>query len=228
MSEADYICCMHISTVIFDMDGLLIDSEPFWQEAGKETLEYYGASLNEDQYKRTTGLRTEEWIDFWFHYFDLDKSKIPEAVDQIIHKAIEKISQKGEPFKGATNLIHTLQTEGFKTGLATSSPLALVNVVLEKLQLNQPMDALVSAEKLPYGKPHPQVYLNCANALNVRPVECVAFEDSFFGMIAAKAAHMKCIVIPNPADYHALKWHAADLILENLHSFSLEHLKHMN
>jgi sugar-phosphatase len=63
--------------------------------------------------------------------------------------------------------------------------------------------------------------------LNAKPIECVAFEDSFFGMIAAKAARMKCIVIPTPSDYHALKWNAADLILENLHSFKIEHLKRM-
>jgi sugar-phosphatase len=218
---------MQINTVIFDMDGLLIDSEPFWQEAGKETLEYYGASLKEDQYQRTTGLRTEEWIDFWFNYFQLDKSKAPEATEKIIQKAIEKIGQKGQPFDGATTIIQTFQEHGFKTGLATSSPMALVNVVLEKLNLNQPLDALTSAEKLPFGKPHPQVYLNCAEALNAKPIECVAFEDSFFGMIAAKAARMKCIVIPTPSDYHALKWNAADLILENLHSFKIEHLNRM-
>ncbi len=218
---------MQINTVIFDMDGLLIDSEPFWQEAGKETLEYYGASLNEDQYQRTTGLRTEEWIDFWFNYFQLDKSKAPEATEIIIQKAIEKIGQKGQPFDGATSIIQTFQDQGFKTGLATSSPLALVNVVLEKLNLNQPLDALTSAEKLPFGKPHPQVYLNCAEALNAKPIECVAFEDSFFGMIAAKAARMKCIVIPTPSDFHALKWNAADLILENLHSFKIEQLNRM-
>ena len=84
--------------------------------------------------------------------------------------------------------------------------------------------AATSAEDLPYGKPHPQVYLNCANALQVAPVNCVCFEDSFNGMVAAKAARMKCVVVPHASEQDHAKWGAADLKLNSLEQFTEQQL----
>ncbi len=109
-----------------------------------------------------------------------------------------------------------LKEKGYKIGLATSSPLALVKVVAKKLQINPYLQAIASAEELKYGKPHPQVYLNCAEALEVSPLECVCLEDSFNGMIAVKAARMKCIVIPARHQQHQSRWDAADIKLASL------------
>ena len=210
---------MQYKAVIFDMDGLLIDSEPLWQEAGKETLSEFGKELTTEQYHSSTGLRTEEWIEHWFHYFTIDMAHAPAAVETIIQKAIAKIEAKAKPFPGVNEIIHLFQQHNFVMGLATSSPLSLVKVVLEKLQLQNIFDAIASAEYLPYGKPNPQVYINCAEALQVSAVACIAFEDSFNGMIAAKAARMKCVVVPVATDYDNLKWNAADIKIEGLNKF---------
>ncbi len=94
--------------------------------------------------------------------------------------------------------------------------LALVNVVVEKLGIGHCLDAIKSAEFLPYGKPHPQVYLECAQALGVSQLQCICFEDSFNGMIAVKAARMKCIVIPAPEQHAETRWDAADIKLRSL------------
>ena len=216
---------MKTKAVIFDMDGLLIDSEPLWQEAGSETLSEYGINLTAEQYHTSTGLRTEEWIQHWFHYFGLPIEHEPQAVETIIQKAISKIDANGMAFPGADRIIPFIKSHALKVGLATSSPLSLVEVVLKKLQLENSFDAITSAEKLPFGKPHPEVYLNCASALGVKGMECIAFEDSFNGMIAAKAARMKCVIIPAAADYHHPKWNAADLKLQSLKDFGEEKLK---
>ncbi|NCU02381.1 MAG: hexitol phosphatase HxpB [Chitinophagaceae bacterium] len=213
---------MKFKAAIFDMDGLLIDSEPLWQEAGSETLAEFGKELTLEQYHTSTGLRTEEWIKHWFHYFSISPEQAPVAIERIISKAIYKIDAKGEAFPGVNTIISFFKERSYKIGLATSSPLSLVDVVLKKLNLQHSFDAITSAEKLPFGKPHPEVYINCAASLGVVPTECIAFEDSFNGMIAAKAARMKCVVIPAAADYDHPKWNAADLKSASLLRFTTD------
>ncbi|HMO34143.1 MAG TPA: hexitol phosphatase HxpB [Lacibacter sp.] len=207
---------MNYQAVLFDMDGLLIDSEPLWREAGQETLARWGPVLTPEQYHSSTGLRTEEWIEHWFHHFDLDRREAPDAVQTIVNKAIEKITHRGVVLPGAREAIALFREEGFRVGLATSSPMELVEVVLEKLALPSAFHAIASAGNLPYGKPHPQVFLNCAEELGTTPLQCIVFEDSFNGMIAAKAARMRCVVVPHPEDFESTRWAAADLKLRSL------------
>lgn len=202
------------------MDGLLIDSEPFWEEAGKETLEKFGVALSPDQYALTTGLRTAEWIQHWFEYFNIETKYQKKAEEIIIQKAIEKIIAHGTPMPGVHYIFDFFKKRNFKIGLATSSPLALANPVIEKLNIRNYLNTITSAELLPFGKPHPQVFINCAGSLNSAALQCVVFEDSFNGMIAAKAARMKCVVIPARQQQEEVKWKAADLQLNLLEDFT--------
>jgi mannitol-1-/sugar-/sorbitol-6-/2-deoxyglucose-6-phosphatase len=210
---------MDLNTVIFDMDGLLIDSEPCWQEAGMETLRKFGVSLTIEQYHLTTGLRTSEWIEYWFRYFSIGKQYAADAENIIVQKAIEKIKERGKPMPGAGSIFSLFRDRGFRIGIATSSPLSLVDVVTEKMQIGNYLDAVSSAEKLVFGKPHPEVYLNCASFLGSSPLECICFEDSFNGMIAVKAAKMQCIIVPVKEQYNLEKWAAADRKIRSLTEF---------
>jgi beta-phosphoglucomutase-like phosphatase (HAD superfamily) len=220
ISQVRIFGAMQINTVIFDMDGLLVDSEPCWQESGMETLKQFGVSLTLQQYLLTTGLRTREWIEYWFHYFRIDKKYAKDAENIIIGIAIEKIKERGETMPGAKALFSFFKDRGFKIGIATSSPLSLVEVVVEKMQIENYIHAVSSAETLVYGKPHPEVYLNCAAALDASAMECVCFEDSFNGMIAVKAARMKCIIVPAKDQYGLDKWAAADIKIPSLLDFN--------
>jgi len=211
-----------LNTVIFDMDGLLIDSEPLWQEVGIEVLKDFGIRLTVEQYQSSTGLRTPEWIEYWFNQFDIDIQHAEAAIKKIEQKAILNIEQKGNAFAGTGYILEFFKERNFKIGLATSSPLRLVEVVTKKLNIKEFFDAFSSAETLPYGKPHPLVYLNCAEQLKSSPMQCLCFEDSFNGLISAKAARMKCVVVPVKDQKNDLKWKAADLQLMSLMDFNVE------
>ncbi|MCO5238983.1 MAG: hexitol phosphatase HxpB [Chitinophagaceae bacterium] len=216
---------MQTDTVIFDMDGLLIDSEPLWEEAAAEVLQEFNIVLTGEQYHTTRGLRTEEWITYWLHYGKINPAHIPGAVELTIRKAIEKIDARAIPMPGVQEIFALFKEHRYKIGLATSSPMTVVHVVTDKLNIRHYLQAMTSAQHLPFGKPHPEVYLTCAAELNSVPVKCLCFEDSFHGMIAAKAARMKCVVVPDRLLQHEPRWNAADLRLNSLTEFNGELLK---
>lgn len=211
---------MQLNTVIFDMDGLLIDSEPLWDEAATEIFSHYGIKLNSQQYATTTGLRTKEFIEHWFNYFNITVADTAAVEKEMIKKVIELVLQKGRPMPGLPHIFNFFVTKGFKIGLASSSPLDLIDVVVDLLQIRKHLNTITSASNMQYGKPHPEVYLQCARELGAHPTQCICFEDSFYGMIAAKAARMKCIVVPEPKNSKELKWNAADLKISSLLNFN--------
>jgi sugar-phosphatase len=213
---------MRTTTAIFDMDGLIIDSEPLWYEAALESLAKFKIHINHQEYYSSTGLRTKEFLEYWLGKFNVDLSHITETELDITKRVINKVYEKGEMMPGVKSAIQLAQQHQLKIGLASSSPLSLINAVLEKTQLADMFTVTCSAEHLPYGKPHPQVFIDCANALESKPIECICFEDSFNGLLAAKAARMKCIVVPHPEQLHAEKWNIAELKLSSLNDLQTE------
>ena len=211
---------MQLDTVIFDMDGLLIDSEPLWDEAATEIFSLYDIKLTPQQYATTTGLRTKEFISWWFQYFNIPLHEPAVIENKIIEKVITLLEHKGKAMPGVSHILNFFMERKFKIGIASSSPMKLINVVVDLLQIRQYLHTITSAEALQYGKPHPDVYLNCASELSSAPTACICFEDSFTGMIAAKAARMKCIVVPDHKIGKDLKWNAADLRISSLQNFN--------
>ncbi len=211
---------MKYDTVIFDMDGLLIDSEPLWQEAADEVLGTYGIKLSEEEYVSTTGLRTREFLAWWFGYFHIKVENPKEVEECITRKVIEKVQAGAQAMQGVEYIFQFFAHRKFKIGIATSSPFSLIDIVIDKLNIRHRLKAISSAQDLILGKPHPQVYLDCAALLESSPTRCICFEDSFNGMIAAKAARMKCVVVPAPLQHHETRWDAADLKLAALSDFN--------
>lgn len=214
---------MSFNSVIFDMDGLLIDSEPLWNEAADEVFKFYGVHLTKEQYATTTGLRTKEFVNWWFNKFNLNIEDQAQAEKHIIQKVIQKVKTKAVVLPGVDYIFNFFKKKKFNIGLATSSPTELIEVVIDICNIRNSLNAICSAELLDFGKPHPQVYLNCAEALYVLPTDCICFEDSFNGTIAAKAARMKCVVVPHYSELKHEKWGAADLKLTSLQNFSELH-----
>ena len=215
---------MDLNTVIFDMDGLLIDSEPLWTEAASEVFESYGKKLSPEDFLTTTGLRTSEFVSWWLRDYKFDNTELEKAAEQIVQRVIKKIRLKGKAMPGLEYIFDFFSKRGYKIGLATSSPMIVANTVVNMLGMGNYLQATTSAEKMDYGKPHPQVYLDCAKALESSPPQCICFEDSVNGMIAAKAARMRCVVVPAYSQQKDDKWSIADLKISSLKNFSELHI----
>lgn len=217
-----------LSTVIFDMDGLLVDSEPLWKEAAQEVFAEYGIFLKDEQYASTTGLRTREFVHWWLKRFEMQDAPFLEVEKKILDTVCHKVGQKGKLMTGVSYILSFFKEKNYKIGLASSSPMRLIDQVLDTYGLQDFFVQKTSAEHLLYGKPHPQVYLNCALALDIEPTDCICFEDSFNGMIAVKAARMRCVIVPEYAKYKQEYWTAADLKISSLQNFNSLHLEALN
>ncbi len=203
--------------LVFDMDGVIIDSEPLWRRAMIYSFKNTGIPFTEEDCIKTTGMRLIEVILFWQKIYP-DKIINPQNLyNQIITNLIELIKEKGEAKSGFYELVNFLKENNMKIGLATSSDYLLTQVVLDKLQIKDEFDAVVSAEKLPYGKPHPEVYIQCAKKLDVAPATSIAIEDSVNGIISAKAAQMFVIGVPEGTQKNNVKFTIADILLDDLH-----------
>ena len=186
-----------IQAAIFDMDGLLIDSEPLWDRAEYEVLRELGVDFTRrHELPDSRGLRIDLVVDLWFAQQPWSGPDRVTVVKRIMDHVVDLIEEKRPILPGVPEAIALCKAQGLKIGLASASPLFILEKVLTMFNLRDQFDVLSSAENLPYSKPHPQVYLNCASALSVNLLHCVTLEDSVNGMIASKAARMRSIVVP--------------------------------
>ena len=223
MAEENYIGSIHnplksgkINTVIFDMDGVLIDSEPLWKIAMEEVFHSVGCMITRKDFQKTVGLRIDEVISYWYDVVGWKKFSCQEVEDMIVQRMVELIRENGSPLPGVKETINYLKKEDFHIGLATSSYTILIDTVLDVLGLKEAFDFTRSAEHEEFGKPHPQVYLSVANALDVQPTQCLVVEDSLNGIISAKAARMKVICIPEKTHTPEPKLMVADYMFDSM------------
>jgi sugar-phosphatase len=201
------------------MDGLLIDSEPLWGKAMEEVFAGMDIVLQPELYIQTTGLRTSEVVDHWYHHFGWTGKTPDQVTEEIVNLVTEKILQQGAAMEGLEHILRFFHDRNFKIGLASSSPMALIRSVLDHLHIKTYFQAVYSAEHEEYGKPHPAVYLACARELHSQPYECIVFEDSVTGLIAAKAARMKTVAVPEAHRRGDPRYVLADLTLNSLNEF---------
>jgi sugar-phosphatase len=205
-----------IKAVIFDMDGVLIDSEPLWRKAMIEDFASIGVLITEEDCKKTTGNRLKEVVEYWFEKLDILDFLPTEIEHRIINMLVKLINNEGKAISGVIEVINFCKNKNIKIGLATSSSNQLMEAVLEKLNLKNTFKSSISAENMEYGKPHPEVFLICASQLQISPLECIVIEDSINGVIAAKAAFMRVIALPEQENINNHKFSIADYKLNNM------------
>lgn len=201
---------------MLDMDGVIIDSEPLWQDAEIEVFGAVGVPLDRELCRETTGLRMDEAVAYWYRRVPWEGPTPTEVGDRLLRRVTELIAERAEPLPGLDDLLDRLDRHGVPVALASSSPLVLIEAVLDRFGVADRLAAVHSAEGEPYGKPHPAVYLTTAEQLGVDPAACVAVEDSANGVVAAKAARMGCIAVPAAVERDDPRFGIADATVDSL------------
>lgn len=211
---------------IFDLDGLMIDSEPIWREVESAVFSARGAPVSIAECAQTMGLRVDEVVHFWQQRFPKASLDIGETQAEIIEGVIKLVEARGEPMPGVMGAIDLIRSMGLKLGLASSSSMAIIEAALRRFDLSGAFDAVCSAEMERRGKPAPDVYLSAIARLGIAPGEGVAFEDSFNGVESARAAGLVCVCVPDRmADRARLR---ANLLLNSLEELSAETILKLN
>lgn len=212
-----------ISTVIFDMDGVMIDSEPLWEKTERILLARRGIDYSPDYRDKIVGLNQRDSGRLLVDTFNLE-----ETVEEIINERISILTsiyeKELEVIPALGPLLEQLGDEGYRLAVASSSPLRVVNFVLDMFSLHHHFLAVVSGESVGNGKPHPDIYIHTAERLGAAPAECVAIEDSINGLRSAKGAGMYCIAIPDKR-LTAEQFGSADVILDSLDELTPETIK---
>jgi len=211
-----------IEAVILDMDGILIDSERHWQLTERALFADLGIDLSDQLLVQTRGLRTEEMVAHWASRFPLDGTDPKALMKDYDARMVETMLREVPLMDGARELIDMFREMKLPVALATCSTQDHIDAVMEKHGLRKSFDLLVSAAVNMPGKPHPEVFLRTASLLKVDPTRCLVFEDSFNGLVAAKAARMKVVAMPDPLEFNQDRFAAADLKIRSLGEFTLE------
>jgi HAD superfamily hydrolase (TIGR01509 family) len=185
-----------IEAVIFDLDGVLIDSEHVWDEARQRLAEERGVRWPEGASRDMMGMSSREWSRYMRDVVGIDDE--PDEISAEVVRRLEAIYREKLPLvDGAVEAVERLAAH-WPLGLASSSNRELIDLVLELSGLDRYFRATVSSEEVPHGKPAPDVYLEAARRLGVDPGRAAAVEDSENGILAAKAAGMRMVALPNP------------------------------
>ncbi len=210
----DKLVLSSYDTILFDMDGVLVDSEPLWKTAMHEVFSSLGSNLSKSDFQLTVGMRIDQVINYWQ---EKEHWKTTSYIieNQIINKMIDLINEEGKLIAGVKETLLFVKSNK-KIGLASSSPRALIEAVLKKTEIESLFDGIFSAENETHGKPHPAVYLTAAHNMSTNPSTCLVIEDSLNGVIAGKAANMTVICIPEKSHHPNPKLTVADFHFNNM------------
>jgi HAD superfamily hydrolase (TIGR01509 family) len=186
-----------IEAVVFDMDGVLIQSEEVWDEVRAEYVRERGGRYDDEVQRALMGMSSVEWSQYLHDVAGVPDE--PEAInDEVVRRMLERYREHLPLIDGAVDAVRRMAAR-YPLGLASSSNRALIDAVLLLAGLTEFFTATVSSEEVAHGKPAPDVYLEAVRRLGVDPHRCAAVEDSHGGIRSAKAAGMRVIAIPNPS-----------------------------
>ena len=204
-----------VQAVVFDLDGVLVDSEHVWDDVRQRLAEERGGTWHDQASRDMMGMSSPEWSRYMHDVIGLEEP--PDEINAEVVRRLEAVYRENLPLiPGAVPAVERL-AERWPLGLASSSNRGVIDFVLEVSGLARVFRVTVSSEEVPRGKPAPDVYLEAARRLGVAPERCTAVEDSENGIRSAKSAGMRVLAIPNPqyppaADALAL----ADLALDSI------------
>lgn len=211
-----------IEAVIFDMDGLLVDSEPLWRVAETNVFGHLSVAPTEVDFEKMMGNRIQEVIARWYTKHPWDDFSIEKTQKEIVEEVGRLVVTTAELMPGVVNVFDQLRMENseLKMALASSSPLSLIEQITKHFGIYDHFDVVCSAEFEKQGKPAPDVFLTAARLLATDADNCLVFEDSYNGVLAAKNAGMKCVAVPAKEYFNDPRFDIADVKLRSLLDFS--------
>lgn len=215
-----------IEAVIFDMDGLLIDSEPVWDRARARMAARLGQNWDKRDHQAVMGVSTSEWADYMKDKWNLTMSR-EEVIQEIVGR-MQSFYREKIPFRQNAVASVELAVQHYRAALASGSEGSLIELVTTSPELDGKLEIILSADKVARGKPKPDVYLEAARLLGVAPENCVCVEDSQNGILAGLNAGMKVIAVPDPdfpVDEKVLA--KVDAVLTSLDEFTLSRLERL-
>jgi len=218
------------TTILFDMDGVLIDSEPLWRKAEIEIFKKVAIHLTDEDCESTAGLRIDEVVDHWYSKQPWTENVGLKKIDienQIVDQLIEYIVQYGEPMPGVDEALSFIQQQRIPMAIASSSSYRIIEAVTDKLGIKDFFEVIYSAEEEEYGKPHPGIFLSAAKKMGTNPSACIVIEDSFNGIIAALGARMKVVAVPDRKHANKTKFDIATIKIGSLLEFDLNTLNNL-
>jgi HAD superfamily hydrolase (TIGR01509 family) len=204
-----------VAAVVFDLDGVLVDSEQLWDRARRELVEERGGVWREDATRAMMGMSSREWSRYLHDELQVDLE--PAEISAAVVAKLEQLYREQLPLLPGARAAVLALAQRWPLGLASSANREVIDLVLELAELEDSFAATVSSEEVPRGKPAPDVYLEAARRLGVAPTDCAAVEDSTNGLRAAAAAGMRIIALPNrtfPPAEDALQ--LADVVIGSL------------
>jgi len=212
---------MRFRAVIFDLDGVLADSEPWWNQIDAQLLREHGADYHGEYHEDVLGVSYPIAIEFYKKAFNIS-APAEEMMKRRGEIATEFFANRVGLFPSTKKVLEDLRQMDLRLALATSSVSASARPFLDRHQLTEFFEVIVTGDEIERGKPEPDIYLVTAKKLGVASEDCLVIEDSLSGIAAAKAAHMRVAAIPDrrfvdPRDYEK----QADYLLKNLSEISL-------
>ncbi len=214
MSGINYL---PVELVIFDMDGVIIDSEPFWQRVERQVFYDLGFDVTSlISGGQTKGMRLDQVIGNWQKILGFDSNISTVIESDVVNGVIDCIKSEGEMIYYARQAIDFFLAAGIPLALASGSSYQIIDAVMDKFSLRDKFSLIYSAEDEMYGKPHPGIFMTTATLCETLPISCVVIEDSLNGVIAAKAASMRVIALPPEEEQDDVRFSLADRKLHSL------------
>ena len=210
-----------LEAVIWDMDGIIVNSGPYHLQAWQEVFGKWGVNFTEEDFRRNFGQRNDSII-----WNAMGRSITQNEMDTIANEKEEsyrrRVEQNIKAFSGAVALMKALTAQGVKMAIASSAPPENIDLIANGLGIKEYFQAIVWGREVTEGKPSPQGFLLAAQRLGVDPASCVVIEDAIAGVAAAKRAGMKCVAVTNT--HPAAKLSEAEYVVDTLEAVSVDGL----
>ena len=217
-----------VKGALFDLDGTLISSAKAWLNAEAEVFRNEGVELSEADQMETHGLKSIESVSYHYTKIQNPKKTAVELNIEVESSVLHEFGKSVQLKEGILEVLQLLKDENIPMAIASASSFRFIKTAAEQFGIDTFFKFLYSSDFEDHGKPHPGIYITAAKKLGIDPLKALAFEDSFYGILAAKAARIKTVALLDQGQINNTKFDFADMKIESFHNFGCKELEYFN